>query len=264
MPQKPIAQRFMGDTFVFLSLLLFALKPLLSAQAQTILAPTGPLTQGASSQIIEPQVAAAMTVAQRDAALERLGLERKSNETLQNEVMSQYESDIKACEKKFTVTDCKLDVMAKKNAQMHDLKQVEHAIKAQERAIKAVDRSESLQNKQSVTELQKKEAQAKEHEKAFDQRMLEHEKMLQSHDAKRAGIELTPMAEDDLSSQQNLKATHSGKSLEEQSQAQAAYEKKQIDAKEHEAAVKRKLAEKTNPAAALPDPTLGNHGKATP
>ena len=249
---------------LFVCALWSVFQPILSAQAQTTPSPTQALAQGQSALTIEPQGAAALSVDERAQTLERLSVENKNNQAQQNEVMTKFESDIKACEKKFTVTDCKLDVMAKKNAQMHDLKQVEHAIKAQERAIKAIERSESLQNRQSLTELQKKESQAIEHEKAFDEHMLEHEKMLQSHEAKRAGIELTPMAEDDLSSQQNLKATHSGKSIEEQSQAQAAYEKKQNDAKEHEAAVKEKLAEKTNPAAALPAPMLGNHERPSP
>ena len=249
---------------VVLSVFICALQPTSSAQAELPLEPAQTLSQSDSVSASESLDAPLRRAAEKDSTLERLSIERRDNEALQNSVMAKFESDIKACESKFTVTDCKLDVMARKNAQMRELKQVEHAIKVQERAIKAADKKETLQNKQSPLELQKKETQAKEHEKAFDQHMLEHEKALQSHDAKRAGTELTPMAEDDLSSQQYLKAPHAGKSLEAQTQAQEEYEKKQNEAKEHEAAVKRKLAEKTNPAAALPDPTIGNNRKALP
>ena len=261
---ESIACKANGLQRVLLLLLWCGLQPLLSAQAQTPIEPAKPMSQAQSEPQLEPQVASFLSVAERAAALERLAMQRRDNEAQQNEVMSKFDADIKGCEKKFTVTDCKLDVMAKKNAQMHDLKQVEHEIKSQERAIKAADKRDALQRRQSASELERKELQALEHEKAYAERLQDHEKALLTHDSKGGGIPLTPMSEDDLSVQATPKSAQSIKSLEEQTQAQAAYEKKVKEAIEHEAAVRKKLADKTNPAAALPAPELSGNRKALP
>lgn len=202
--------------------------------------------------------------AQRNRKLEELDGQKRDNETAQKDLMSKFALDMKACEGKFALTDCKLDVMSKKNAQMRELKQVEHSLKAQERAIKAIEKNEVLQQRQSASELQRKEQQAQEHEKAFEQHMLEHESALHSHQTKSAGIELTPMAQDDLGAMSKGNPNSPGKSIQEQTQAQAAYEKKLREAQEHEAAVKKKLAEKTTPAAPLVDPLQGAQRRDLP
>jgi hypothetical protein len=217
-----------------------------------------------SDSALFSQTPASLSAIDKEDTLERLALEREHNASLQSQVMTEFDQEIKGCERKFTVTDCKLDAMARKNAQMRELKQIEHTIKAQERAIKAADKQEALQSKQSPLEFQKKELQAQEHQKAFEQRMRDHDQTQQAHEAKSAGIPPTPMSEDDLQSKSNSRVAPVSKSLHEQTQAQEAYEKKQLEAKEHEAAVKKKLADKLNPAAPLPDPTLELHRKAAP
>ena len=183
----------------------------------------------------------AQDVAQRALLLEKVGHQKSLIKTQMDAVQAEFSRQLQLCTQRFAVTGCQLDAQTYRIQHLRPLKEEMVSLDDLERAIKAQEAREALAEKQSEESLARERSRMLQAQKAYDERMAQHEKVLIEHDRQDANLQQLPE-----------RPTEKRPTPKEQSQALQAYEKKLANAQEHQARVQKNLREKATRPKPLP------------
>jgi hypothetical protein len=179
--------------------------------------------------------------AQRALLLEKVRHQKSLLQSQMDAVQAEYSRQVQLCTQRFAVTGCQLDAQTQRIQHLRPLKEEMISLDDLERAIKAQEALEALAEKQSEESQARERSRMLDAQKAYDERMAQHAKVVSEHDRQEASLQKP--AE---------RATEKRPTPQEQAQALQAYEKKLANAREHQAQVQKNLREKATRPKPLP------------
>jgi len=179
--------------------------------------------------------------AQRALLLEKVGHQKSLLQAQMEAVQAVYSSQVQWCTQRFAVTGCQLDAQNNRIQHMRPLKDEMISLDDLERAIKAQEARMALAEKQSEEFQARERSRMLNAQKAYDERMAQHAKVLGEHDRQETNLPTAPE-----------RPTENRPTPKAQSEALQVYEKKLANAREHQAQVQKNLREKATRPKPLP------------
>ena len=134
----------------------------------------------------------AQDVAQRALLLEKVGHQKSLIKAQMDAVQAEFSRQLQLCTQRFAVTGCQLDAQTYRIQHLRPLKEEMVSLDDLERAIKAQEAREALAEKQSEESLARERSRMLQAQKAYDERMAQHEKVLIEHDRQDANLQQLP------------------------------------------------------------------------